>query len=274
MEQNFKMLSPNMEETEIDRIALIDADFIKYVVTYRVSQNVGRDADGNTPTDELIDIINDVVDNVLLGVKPLERIFCWSGTTKNGFRSLLARDKEYKGTRKSIEMYSTAHLDAEFVKDYINNNNYHLEYNDLEADDLLSMLQCDETFIYSRDKDMLQIPGLHYDIKEDKFIEVEPQEAWRFLMTQTLTGDTADNILGVRGIGPAKAEKLLSHVGSNHLHEAVIEQYVNHYGIKRGLDRFVEIYSLLRLTFKRGDYFKEKYAGAYQLLERIKNKVL
>jgi len=91
-----------------------------------------------------------------------------------------------------------------------------------EADDLLGVAQVgakEETCICSIDKDLDQIPGLHFHpgikrkqvyIREPRFYTVTPEEGLRFFYYQLLVGDSTDNIKGAPGIGPKKAENILT----------------------------------------------------------------
>lgn len=76
-----------------------------------------------------------------------------------------------------------------------------------------------EPIICGIDKDLLQVPGLHYSwpiirsgkvVREGIFREISKEEGMRRFFTQALTGDVSDNIKGIHGIGPKKAEKLLA----------------------------------------------------------------
>ena len=81
-----------------------------------------------------------------------------------------------------------------------------------EADDQLGIEQDKvggTTVICSIDKDLLQIPGKHYNFVKKEFKEVSPDEGLKKLYLQALIGDRSDNIVGVQGIGPVKAEKAL-----------------------------------------------------------------
>jgi DNA polymerase-1 len=94
--------------------------------------------------------------------------------------------------------------------------------------------------VISADKDLLQIPGDHFVmgvtrkgvvVKEDKFLVIDGQEAERRFYTQMLTGDSVDNVKGIKGIGPKTAEKILEQwTLTPTLREAVIEEYKKVFG--------------------------------------------
>lgn len=88
-----------------------------------------------------------------------------------------------------------------------------------EADDLIGLRQTEDTCICSIDKDLNQIPGKHYHpgitrlgkwIVEPHFYEVSPEQALHFFYYQLLVGDSTDNIKGAVGIGPKRAENILT----------------------------------------------------------------
>lgn len=87
--------------------------------------------------------------------------------------------------------------------------------NGIEADDALGIYQTsyhalfDGCIICSIDKDLLQIPGLHYNWVKKVFSTITIVSAIRNFYTQLLVGDPADNIRGCPGIGKAKAPKIL-----------------------------------------------------------------
>jgi len=83
----------------------------------------------------------------------------------------------------------------------------------LEADDVIGILatqkkMIDNCIIVSPDKDLLQIPGYHFI--DGSLIHRCMDECNKWHMMQTLTGDTTDNYKGCPGIGPVKAERLLT----------------------------------------------------------------
>ena len=88
----------------------------------------------------------------------------------------------------------------------------------MEADDLVSIwaYECRSTdndyVVVGIDKDLLQIPGWHLNFIKMDAQYIDEDMANYKLMLQCLTGDTSDNIPGIRGIGPKKAERILHGV--------------------------------------------------------------
>ena len=91
-----------------------------------------------------------------------------------------------------------------------------------EADDQCGIEQKQDgsTIIVAIDKDLLQVPGLHYSwpivrkgqvLRDHRWLEIDEETGFRNFFTQALTGDTSDNIKGIYGIGEKKAEKLLAN---------------------------------------------------------------
>lgn len=97
-----------------------------------------------------------------------------------------------------------------------------------EADDQLGIEQDKEhgtTIIASIDKDLLQIPGKHYNFVKKEFREVSHDQGLKALYMQSLIGDRSDNIFGVAGIGPVKAAKVLDPLLPEEYYEACRELY-------------------------------------------------
>lgn len=96
----------------------------------------------------------------------------------------------------------------------------------IEADDALGINQHEDSVICSLDKDLLQIPGKHYQwqisgtvkgkqwIKEAKWYDVTYFDGLKTFYASSLIGDTSDNIVGVDGLGPKKSNAALANCGS------------------------------------------------------------
>ena len=84
--------------------------------------------------------------------------------------------------------------------------------------------------VWSADKDLKQIPGLHLNTKEGTevgLVTVTPEEGERFHMLQSLTGDPTDGYKGCPGMGPAKASKGLPEGSYEAMWPWVVECYEN-----------------------------------------------
>ena len=88
----------------------------------------------------------------------------------------------------------------------------------MEADDLVSIWAAEartmetDYVVVGIDKDLLQIPGKHYNFVKKTHQEVAEEDAAFNLMLQCLTGDNSDNIPGIKGVGPVKARKILNGI--------------------------------------------------------------
>ena len=85
---------------------------------------------------------------------------------------------------------------------------------ELEADDALGIYQTKEeceTIICSPDKDMKQIPGRLFDMKENHHIT--PEEGAKWHLIQTLAGDQTDGYGGAPSYGVKRAEALFESEG-------------------------------------------------------------
>ena len=98
-----------------------------------------------------------------------------------------------------------------------------------EADDALGIRQTelgDNSCIATIDKDLLMIPGWHYNFvkKEKQYVDIPT--AWYNFYYQLLVGDTADGVKGVPNVGPVKAKKILGQCAdAKEMYDAVVNNY-------------------------------------------------
>lgn len=87
----------------------------------------------------------------------------------------------------------------------------------LEGDDILGLLAtapgAPRSVICSVDKDLRQIPVPVFDWRRGSVTRGTVNEADRYHMMQTLTGDRVDNYTGCPGVGPVRAEEILNGPG-------------------------------------------------------------
>lgn len=100
----------------------------------------------------------------------------------------------------------------------------------IEADDALGIEQCSYEFgastIASIDKDLMQIPGFHYNFVKKTYETVSALDGLRSFYRGLIIGDIADNIVGIRGLGPVKAARIVNqHEDEIDMFEAVQDVY-------------------------------------------------
>lgn len=110
---------------------------------------------------------------------------------------------EYKANRVSRK----PHWGKELLQHMQDKWDWKLEY-ELEADDLIARdaMECgDDCVVVTIDKDMDQIPCLHYNWVKDEEYLVDDVMAQQSLTIQRIMGDSTDNIKGIPGWGVVAA---------------------------------------------------------------------
>ena len=172
-------------------------------------------------------------------------------TCDNNFRYDI--EPTYKSNRKKNKY-------VELLREHLKKG--HAQYSDtLEADDLIAIrakeLGVDNCIVVSIDKDMKTIGGYYFSpyqirfkdengynhkvYKQQKVQLIKQDEADRFFYTQMLTGDSVDNIKGLKGYGVKKAEKVLKN--SSNYFISVAREFIS----KGQKDEFWKNYKLLKL---------------------------
>ena len=163
----------------------------------------------------------------------------------NNFRNAIATIAEYKGGRKQelpvhyqvVRNYLQGVWNASVVHDWEADDQVAIRCRQLDSDGVPRILA-------TIDKDLDQIPGLHYDYRQHVSYYVSEEDAERWFWVQTLAGDSTDNIPGVSRLGVVGAasmydewvaswyEKSAERVPEEWLWEKVVGVY----------DRAVEMY--------------------------------
>lgn len=184
-------------------LALIDGD----IVVYRC----GWAAENETETIACVRT-DDCIKRILNEVGATSYQVWFSDSLENNYR--LRYNPEYKANRALQP--KPRHYSG--LKLFLQNEWKAQVTTNQEADDILGIMQSQagagETIICSIDKDLLQVPGLHYNFVKKEFIEQDYTNGLRHFYTQCLVGDRVDNIFGVAGIGPVKAERAFEGLSS------------------------------------------------------------
>jgi 5'-3' exonuclease len=152
-----------------------------------------------------------------------DRTIYISGKTYPVFRVLL--DPNYKANRKDLIKPKEVSLIEQYLKDCYNT----VVIDHYEADDALGWNQTEDTIICTLDKDLDMIPGKHYNFKTKNLYSITPQQGLTFFYRQMLIGDRIDNVTGIYGIGPKKAEKILPDLlTEQEMFDTVYDLYTKH----------------------------------------------
>jgi 5'-3' exonuclease len=199
-------------------LAIIDADSMLYAIAYKY----------NTPAlcrkqvDKTIDRVMNLVgaDSAVVYVKG-----------PNNFR--FQADPEYKAQRKDT---IPPEIKALINDMYDHCDSFAMQSVDGEADDYctftarMARMEGKSHVTVHIDKDLDCIPGWHFNFKTDVFREITFEFAYRFMMQQFLTGDSTDNIKGLKGIGPMKAQKAMDGYSEEQLWDCIVSTWQKHQG--------------------------------------------
>ena len=188
---------------------LVDADYI----VYKACAGAEEDIDWG---DDVITVVSRFSEALALVERDLSRLkneFMWDvpemilffSDSKN-FRKKIY--PEYKGHRNRKKPCGYRKVISEL------SNRYEvIRLPELEADDSMGIYATANpgNIICSPDKDMKQIPGKLFDMKE--LTTVDPVEGAKWHLIQTLAGDQTDGYSGVPGIGVKRAVSLFEEDG-------------------------------------------------------------
>jgi len=193
-------------------IALVDAD----IVAYRAAASCKEDDEQDIALIRTDKTMQEIMSDV--GATG-HKVFL-SGSRETNFRYKVSLD--YKANR--VDMVRPVHLEA--AKMFLVTQWGAEVCTGYEADDGLGMAQKPSgTTICSIDKDLLMIPGSHWNFVKKEHRIVTPEQGLRAFYTQLLTGDVSDNVIGLRGIGPVKAARILDAVAPDDWYLACLDAY-------------------------------------------------
>lgn len=186
-------------------IALIDSD----IIAYRSAASCEKTIEKERVVVEPLDVAIKRVDNLMHSILDATQATSYKAylTGSGNFRYLVY--KLYKANRSDMARPQwledcREHLALEW-KAIISEG--------IEADDMIGIEatnQGDNPYtIVSIDKDLLMIPGRHYNFVKDEFTEVSELDGLRHFWYQMIMGDRSDNIPGYDGIMRLKVPKFL-----------------------------------------------------------------
>lgn len=182
-------------------IALIDGDILVYTVGFASEKVSERHA-----SSRLLRTLNTIINATQCSSY---RLFL--SDSRGNFRNSIF--PLYKANRTAPKPVHYEHLSNEVVGSFAGE----VAFGE-EADDAIGICagQYEDYTIVTIDKDLDQIPGLHFNWRKNTFNYVTEEEARRFFWYQCLVGDPGDNIvpavgLSCPGIGHKKASEALGN---------------------------------------------------------------
>ena len=224
-----------MMKTGVTMKILIDGDILAYVCSSAVQKDIDW-GDGlwtcHAYLDDAVVYFHQLLDTIKssLAVNHAYRvnwddcdvIFCFSD--KVNFRKTL--NPEYKAQRANHRKPTC----YKGLVDYIHEKYKCASHETLEGDDVISILATckkGDSIIISGDKDFKTVPEVFfYNFMKDTVTYIHEAEAYRNLMRQVLTGDTADNYKGCPSVGAKSALKIIpDDLNPKYLWDIVVDTY-------------------------------------------------
>lgn len=285
-----------------DKIALIDADTIAYATCCVVETSeevLPREMYSDTEWADLMESgVYDEANGLIYtldmdkaidySIAKIQKVLDLTGCKSAELHFTMGRNfrydisPEYKANRKGRVPAGLSNLKHELVAMF-EGSIIHTEW---EADDYVVWAYKhykDRYILCAVDKDVYNsVEGTHFNYYE-KFYEFEPEKnilmdfitvdtytAVSWVWMQTLMGDTTDNVKGLKGIGKAKAPKLVEDLIGNVNHNESMRKLIGDLFMSKGMTkRDSEIaYNLVRV-----DTLELVY-GKLQLKQEIKDFIM
>jgi len=223
-------------------IALIDADLVAFRCAATVQEH--------EPLDVAVYRV-DVLMRQILEATESEQYKAFL-TGRGNFRKII--NTEYKANRKDKE----PPFYLQDCREYLIKEWNAVVSDGIEADDLLGIEQTDETVVCSLDKDLLMIPGVHFNWNKVEYTHVDQLTGLRTFYKQMLVGDRSDNVFGVDKIGPVKAAKAIDHLETEQeMFDTVLALYDDEYS------RFIMNAQCLWIMQNEGETWAHRSQGLH-----------
>jgi 5'-3' exonuclease len=239
-------------------IILIDGDILVYRFAYEGKKQEEQplfSASETKTLEECYENVDKFMENLKAEVPSVGYIGYLSCKRKDTFRVPISQSREYKGNRKTEPPKYYTEIKQYFIEKY----NF-IQLKQIEADDALSIKGTElypDCIICSTDKDLRQIKGNHYNPNTNDFFRTTDDGPSRLLLKQLVTGDSTDNIEGIRKRGPKAAEKIVhDNLDIELIPQVILNEYIAEYGLEEGMRRFSETYLLVYLL--RENSFNEE----------------
>lgn len=256
------------------KLGLIDADLIVYEAAFCVER---KEKDGEYLNwYQVSQIVKTIVRRIFKGMKCTHYMGFLTHGASN-FRNTRATTLPYKGQRKTNERKPPFYGE---IRDYLQKEFGFQMMRGIEADDALTIVSewyKDDpevtTVIATKDKDLWQYPGHHYNMNENELMFITEEQAHKNLWRQMMLGDmSVDNVPGLshaakfeirfrdedhkrkfrpipcQSFGKVRVEKLLDEWAPEDYAKNVLELYIDQYELDDddfGEYRYYETFDLI-----------------------------
>ena len=227
---------------------LIDSDFIIWKILPNKKQTpeeIEKYGDYSQRTFE--DICNGldwfITEKILIPTKATEYIGFLGGY--GNFRKEIA-PTTYKANRIDMELpkwFSEA-------KDYLVDKWKFIKVDGMESEDAVGvcLTKYPDAIIVGVDHDLLQLSGTHYNPVNETWSTFTEFEAGTWFNKQQLAGCQTDKVVGLKkGVGFAKASKLLENVCLVDQPMQILSLFIEEYGEYDGIVNYAKNYQLLKI---------------------------
>lgn len=271
------------------RLVLIDGDLIVYEAAFCAEKKEKEGVYLNWY--QVSKIVNTIVSRILRGSKATHHLgFLTEG--KTNFRIKRATTLPYKGQRKTNSEKPKFYDEIRY---YLQNHFGFQMMSGVEADDALTITSEKfkdnrkvTTIIATKDKDLWQYAGLHYNMNTKQMMTITLMEAQKNFWKQMILGDMGtDNIPGLshaskweilfnspeakkkyrptpcQQFGVKRAEKILDETEPRDYAKVIFEYYIDMYQTEEddlfGEQRFYETFDLVYMLREAPSYLKIHY---------------
>lgn len=210
------------------------------------------EADAIEATDAILLDIRNKLDGA-----PKDLVVVLSGV--GNFRHKIATRAEYKGNR-SGERPKNYHA----IREHLTTHWRAIVTEGEEADDRLGILMSQDanSVCCSIDKDLMQIPGWHYNFTTSELVLIDQRQGDLNFYAQVLSGDDVDNVPGLKGIGKVKSmAALLGTYNARDCWEICLAMYGGQFGPRKGPKYALEAARLLHVRRKPRQVWKQEMAS-------------
>lgn len=263
----------NPEAFQEKRTAVIDGDGFAWAIGWLNKDALLDSQVTNAVDDCMHDILQGVRAEHYIGIlsPKAQMVFAadvepeegeWINIAKPNFRKAIAKTRPYKGNRgERPEWYLKW---CPVIETYLEEAwGFIRTPEGFEADDLVATVMTELTtagvkpICCGNDKDLLQIPGEHFDVKKKTMCTIDWDTAQYNLYTQVIMGDSTDGVPGLPKHGPKAAEKILTKLAGspNRFAEKAFEAHLRCYegsdvyrmDADKAIQSFYENYMLVKL---------------------------